>query len=601
MNNSLIDTPGQVSISNLFYFSERMPPPQPAMSTARNSPVPFDAPVSPARPSTALTTSTGTASDFRAFQLLLLEDRRSQREELQADRLAMQQQQRERDDRFREEQRARDERFQTALLNILAAQQTPAGPALVPQEPAPPAPASLPIPMDVPSSDPGSPPRMEPIDTVITPPRREKVRSTTTGEKVCSSGGLRQGPSVVPDVVPASPPPSRKRRCPSPYRANARNKRIKEGKEYIPLDELDIAPTRIPMETLRDRQEVRDAFTKALTSIPGWFPLDLSIGAYVVIRFMYAHERARYTTYMHHCDKGHKQPDYRKPFHYYGSKMAQTFDNICQNRYSKVMDKPDLALKDFLPWFKKWNPTWSRPYVCSTTCHLKSAKTMRLLTHAGFLDNFLEDIGCPRLTEAEEILRDTDNAILPQDDISREFLDNYNVDEPSIARLWPHHLPRGMSKERASPSSSDSDGPGPSNKAAPRRKKARARKASTVDRAPAPTVAAGMSPLPAGNPTSPPVDTPSQPEVVAHTPPAPVVPTPGPSLPVPVVITDSPAPVSQDPPTQQDSSPVQFTSGSLSPASKQANLQDAELPNGDPSEGNTFSDTILDFCEELLK
>ena len=582
-----------------------MPPPQPATSTARNSPVPFEAPVSPARPSTVLTTTSSTTSDFRALQLLLLEDRRSQREELQADRLAMQREQQERDDRFREEQRARDERFQTALLQILTTRQEPVRPEPAPQEHAPSTPVATPAPIDAPPPHPGSPPQMEPLRNVPAPPRREKERPAVPGEQVCSSGGLQQGPSAVTDVIPASPPPPRKRRCPSPYRANARNKRIKEGKEYIPLDELDLAPTLIPMETLKDRQEVRDAFTKALTSVPGWFPLDLSIGAYVVIRFMYTHERARYITYMHHCDKGHKQPDYRKPFHYYGSKMAPIFDNICQHRYHKVMDKPNLALKDFIPWFKKWNSTWSRPYICSTTIHIKSATTLRLLTHAAFLDNFLDDIGCPRLTEAEKILRYTNDAILPQDDISREFLDNYNVAEPSIVRLWPHHLPRGMSKEHASSSSSDTEGPGTSAKALSRPPTARARKASTVERAPTPTPAAPIAPLPAGSPAIQPaasVDaTLLQPAVAASALAAPVAPVPGLSLPAPVAIPDSPVPPTPGPTSHQGSSPIQFTSGSLSPASKQANLHEAEQQDTAPSEGNIFSETILNFCEELLQ
>ena len=520
----------------------------------------------------------------------------------------MREEQRLRDDRLREEQRARDDRFQEAILAILSTRQgtAPAQPATAVQPTLPAQQVTSAAPILTSPEGPGSPPPMEALRP--TTPRREKVSSTTTGEKVRSSGGLQPGPSHVVDVVPTSPPPSRKRiRHPSPNRVNARTKRIK-GEPYIPLDEMDVVlPPLVPMDTLPDRQGLRNAFVKSLVSIPGWFPLTLSVGAYVIIRFMYVHERARWITYTHHCDKGHKTPAYRKPFHYYGAEMAAVFDSICQNKYNKLMDQPDIVLKDFLPWFKRWNPKWTRPYICSSTHHVKKAKNMRVLTEVDFLNRFLEDIGCPTLIDAEDILRSTDNAILPQNSITREFLDNYVVKEPSTIQLWPNHIPRGLSKEIVS-SSSDTDGPSaPAQQKATRRKKIRARKSPSTD-ATAPTASAASATTDAqhvvsefatsvaisANISDNPVNAASVPATTVIT-----SPPPGPILPTPVVVSDNPATPAKE---SAQESPVQYTSGSLSPASKQANAQDAARNDSDEqSEGNIFSDTILNFCEELLQ
>ena len=576
-----------------------MPPPAPVTSTARNSPVPFDIQASPVANSPLATDnpvgSSTVLSDsyFRQFQQLLVEDRRTQMAELKADRLAMRQEQQERDERLRNEQRERDERFQQTLITILAGQRPTAQQNV------------LPVPQQGTSTQGAtptqefnlnSPPLMEAIrQRTPSPPRREKERPATTGEKVCSSGGLSQpGPSHVADMVPTSPPPSRKRRAgQSPTRINARTKRLKGG-EYIPLDEMDIAMAEFkPMETLPDRQGVRDNFTKALTTVPGWFPLTLSVGAYVVIRFMYAHERARWTTYFYHCDKGHKQPDYRKPFHWYGGLMAQCFDSFCQNKYNKVVDKPDLALRDFIPWFKMWKPEWTRPYICSTSHHLKSAKSMRVHTDVGFFNRFLADIGCPDLEAAEDILRSTDDAVLPQDNVTRDFLDQYTVDEPSIAELWPNHLPRAFkTKKLVCGSSTDTDGPGPSQPVKKKlRKKAKARRSPVTVQATVPAPSANTASTTATEQSKNVSQNTASPCTAGSTPPKDRA----------LVIAESPV-QQANASEQQDSSPVQFTSGSLSPTSKQANLQDKEREESDDAtEGNIFSDTILNFCEELLK
>ena len=285
-----------------------MPPPaNPLTSTARNSPVEFDLPASssavssitPATPPAVPATSTSAFADpaFQAFQKLLLDERRQQREEARADRAAM-----------REELRARDEAFQQNILQLLAPRvpSTPPVPT-TPQVPTTPSP--------VPPSQ-NELPVLEVITAASPQTPREKERSGTTREKVRSSGrdsvtprrkrrhsSERRSSSSEPEAPP------RKRRA-SLVRSNKRSQRL-TGDEYVKLDEVDITQlTKIKVDALpEDRQLLRDNFTKALIDVPSWFPLNLSVGAYAVIRFMYAHERARFQTYYFHCDKNHKRPE----------------------------------------------------------------------------------------------------------------------------------------------------------------------------------------------------------------------------------------------------------------------------------------------------
>ena len=314
-----------------------MPPPaNPLTSTARNSPVEFDIPAStsavssipPAAAPVVSTTSTPSVFADPAFQNLLLEERRQQREEARADRAAM-----------REEMRARDEAFKQHIIQLLA-----------PRASVPPSPAT--------SSN--VPPTLDLIGTSSLSAPREKERSGLTREKVRSSEResltprrkRNRSPEQESSSSESDQAPPRKRRA-SPVRSNKRSQRL-TGQEYVKLDDIDITNlTVVKVESMPDdRQMLRDNFTKALIHIPSWFPLNLSVGAYAVLRFMYAHERARFQVYYFHCDKSHKRPEYRKPFHFYGEAMAQHFDKMCKAKFDRISDKNSASLRDFVPWFK---------------------------------------------------------------------------------------------------------------------------------------------------------------------------------------------------------------------------------------------------------
>ena len=555
-----------------------MPPPaNPLTSTARNSPVEFDLPASssavssitPATPPVATATTTSAFADpaFVAFQNLLLEERRQQREEARADRAAM-----------REELRARDEAFQQNILQLL-----------MPRAPTTPSPA--------PSSL-NEPPVLDVIENASPQTPREKERSGITREKVRSSERAsltprrkRRHPSEHRSSSSEPEAPPRKRRA-SLVRSNKRSQRL-TGDEYVKLDEVDITQlTKIKVDSLSDdRQMLRDNFTKALIDIPSWFPLNLSVGAYAVIRFMYAHERARFQTYYFHCDKNHKRPEYRKPFHHYGAEMARHFDVICKAKFDRITDKASAVLRDFLPWFKKYNSKWPRPYIVSTCKPRRKEKSMMLLTEAGFMDNFLQDIGCPSLVSAECQLRETNRAVLPQKKLTRKFLASLKVNEPDIYALWPYHQPPKpkskpvvSSSSSSSSSSTDSDVPGPSSRTQ-RRSRRQAKKRDEAQ--PAPSV-----PETALEPASSPVLADPQPRTSLV-----LAPTEASALaPASEVAPPSPKDADKSSSTQQ-SSPLQFTSGDLSPASKKDNPKQTSSD----SEGNIFSQTLLDFCEELLK
>ena len=213
-----------------------------------------------------------------------------------------------------------------------------------------------------------------------------------------------------------------------------------------------------------------------------------------------------------------------------------------------------------------------------------------LLTEAGFMDNFLQDIGCPSLVSAECQLRETNRAVLPQKKLTRKFLASIKVNEPDIYALWPYHQPPKpkskpvVSSSSSSSSTSDSDAPGPSSRCS-RRSRRKARKVSEPSPAPSGQETA-LEPASSPVLTDPPAITssaPAQPETSA-----------------PAIASEDVQPPSQDADqtsSTQQSSPLQFTSGDLSPASKKDNPKQASSD----SEGNIFSQTLLDFCEELLK
>ena len=157
-----------------------------------------------------------------------------------------------------------------------------------------------------------------------------------------------------------------------------------------------LAELTIPKVVVRsledDHQVQRDQFTKALLKLPVWFPMELSFTAYLVVRFLFVHEKARFHAKLH-SDKGQNFQQYRKPFHYYGIKAAEIFDQYAQRQYvNQAFQQGGPQLKSIIPWFRQWPK--QRMHQLTPHCnYYKQQKTVSLRTNVDFFEKHLKKLG----------------------------------------------------------------------------------------------------------------------------------------------------------------------------------------------------------------
>ena len=157
-----------------------------------------------------------------------------------------------------------------------------------------------------------------------------------------------------------------------------------------------LAELTIPKVVVRtlddDHQAQRTQFTKALIKLPVWFPMEMSFTAYLVVRFLYVHEKARFHAKLH-SDKGQNFQQYRKPFHYYGIKAAEVFDQYAQRQYvNQAFQQGGPLLKSIIPWFRNW-PKQRMPQLTPHCQYYKQQKTVSLRTNVDFLEKHLKKLG----------------------------------------------------------------------------------------------------------------------------------------------------------------------------------------------------------------
>ena len=140
-----------------------------------------------------------------------------------------------------------------------------------------------------------------------------------------------------------------------------------------------------------DHQLQRRQFTEALIKPPVWFPMDLSLTAYLVVRFLFVHEKARYHARMH-SDKGQNFQQYRKPFHHYGIKAAEIFDAYAHKQHINMSYSRSPNLKAMIPWFREW-PKQRLPQLTPHCTYYKNQKTVSLRTNTAFFETHLKKLG----------------------------------------------------------------------------------------------------------------------------------------------------------------------------------------------------------------
>ena len=140
-----------------------------------------------------------------------------------------------------------------------------------------------------------------------------------------------------------------------------------------------------------DHQYQRRQFTEALIRPPVWFPMDLSLTAYLVVRFLFVHEKARFHARMH-SDKGQNFQQYRKPFHHYGIKAAEMFDAFAHRQHVNIAYSAGPNLKAIIPWFRQW-PKQRIPQLTPHCNYFKNQKTVSLRTNVAFFEAHLKKLG----------------------------------------------------------------------------------------------------------------------------------------------------------------------------------------------------------------
>ena len=187
------------------------------------------------------------------------------------------------------------------------------------------------------------------------------------------------------------------------HRRNLKKKSESDDSDVHKKQKLDrpytaraLAELTIPKVLVRtlgdDHQFQRNQFTQALIKLPVWFPMELSFTAYLVVRFLYVHEKARFHAKLH-SDKGQNFQQYRKPFHYYGIKAAEIFDKYAQHQYvNQAFQQGGPQLKTIIPWFRQWPK--QRMHQLTPHCqYFKQQKTVSLRTNVGFFERHLEKLG----------------------------------------------------------------------------------------------------------------------------------------------------------------------------------------------------------------
>ena len=250
---------------------------------------------------------------------------------------------------------------------------------------------------------------------VNTPPKEAVVDLTVGEEKEClppkpsAEGGEKEcSPvlrkpkvaSVVHKVVKDTP---EQRPIIRDHRRNLKRKSESGDSDSHKKQKLDrpntsraLAELTIPKVVVRtledDHQVQRTEFTKALIKLPIWFPMELSFTAYLVVRFLYVHEKARFHAKLH-SDKGQNFQQYRKPFHYYGIKAAEVFDQYAQRQYvNQAFQQGGPQLKTIIPWFRHW-PKQKMHQLTPHCQYYKQQKTVSLRTNIDFFEKHLKKLG----------------------------------------------------------------------------------------------------------------------------------------------------------------------------------------------------------------
>ena len=252
---------------------------------------------------------------------------------------------------------------------------------------------------------------------INTPPKEDKMDLTNDKigeEKVClpkpssTKGREKESSPVLHKPKLASvikkvekpevhrPPIIRDHRRNLKRKSESENSDAKKQKLDRPNSARALAELSIPKVQVRtledDHQAQRTQFTRALIKLPVWFPMELSFTAYLVVRFLFVHEKARFHARMH-SDKGQNFQQYRKPFHYYAIKAADVFDEYAQKQYvNQAFQHGGPQLKSIIPWFRNWPK--NRMQQLTPHCQYnKKQKTVSLRTNVAFLETHLKKLG----------------------------------------------------------------------------------------------------------------------------------------------------------------------------------------------------------------